>query len=218
MKAKVAWRTVFDCSISLKSTMSSYPIKISYWEFKFCFRKGYSIEFLRWSYLALSPFSILSNDLVRRYWLGDKMSKTGKKKLDQEWPRIDKTSSGSIPMGGKIPGESPKKNPSRLTLLSHHKLLRCRLSRILSFSALPNHSGAATKGKRCALNILIEISSHNLSQVEKVNKRSTIKTMTINKTLHCATCSPLSTLINLSGGSQWPEMGGRLEMTFRLPQ
>lgn len=126
--------------------------------------------------------------------------KNWEKKFGQEWPRIDKTPSGSIPMVGNIPGESPKKKPPRLTLLSHHKLLRCRLSRILSLSALPNHRGAAAKGKSYALNILIEISSHNLSQVEKVNKSSTIKMMTINKTLALGS---LFTIVNSHKPLQW---------------
>lgn len=52
---------------------------------------------------------------------GQNVKKT-EKEIGQEWQKGDRTPSGSIPMMGPLPVESPKVNSPLLMLLSHQKL------------------------------------------------------------------------------------------------
>lgn len=161
------------------------------------------------SFLALSPFSILRNYLIMCCWTGDKMSRTGKN-IDQEWPRIDKTPSGLVPVMWTLPRESPKMNSPLLTLLSHHKLVKCRLPRRdLTCWAILEPVAKVT------VHLIYPYQNipHSLNQVEKVNKSSTVQTTMICKALHCPIC--LFTIVNPHSSN--PESGADWKRLFPLP-
>lgn len=94
----------------------------------------------------------------------------------------------------------------RWTLLSLSSfpttLLKCRVSGRFLFS-VPQQTilGPAAKGIMYTLIYLIKTSYHDLSQTEKVNKGSTIKTMTLYKAPHCPIC--LFIIVSPCKPTQW---------------